>query len=84
MFEDSVGDMTGKKAIWMAVSFFSLVVLLLMYYLGVENYSDHIIDNNKFEEIVGSRALADDMSVQVSFDKQNLFYDDAAKTFSYR
>lgn len=83
MFEDSVGDMTGKKAIWMAVSFFSLVVLLLMYYLGVENYSDHIIDNNKFEEIVNSRALADDMSVQVSFDKQNLFYDDAAKTFFY-
>ena len=75
--------MTRKIAILIAVSFFSLAALVLLRYVSEDYLSDHIIDNNRFEEIKKTRALADDMSLKVYFDEQELFYDKAAGAFFY-
>ena len=75
--------MTRKIAILIAVSFFSLAALVLLRYVSEDYLSDHIIDNNRFEEIKKTRALTDDMSLKVYFDEQELFYDKAAGAFFY-
>jgi len=75
--------MTRKIALLIALSFFSLALLVVLRYMSEDYLSKHVVDNKKFEEIKADRTSADDMSLQIFFNEQELFYDKSADTFYY-